>query len=276
MKREHGIYKSESTAAHVYDLICRLTFNDQLDKTPHLLNFPNDSHHATLVEKRDDDVQIWRLDGLFLVIYEEQVRSNHGTVGGAQRAAKVVVENLEEEQAEKEMTREKVRKKLDIIRNKDGIAYVTVTVKGKTLEVLLSDNSWLDIHAAGGKVSQNMGRAWLKLDGDEVSLSRWLCKGVTKAEVVDHLNRNPLDNRLDNFRITDYSTNAQNIVRKGSGMIGVGRSYNLWRMQCQIKGKVGTRSRYFALGDLEKAIRLYDLVALAQHGSDVDSTIRRR
>jgi hypothetical protein len=71
----------------------------------------------------------------------------------------------------------------------------------------------------------------LKTDDKSISLSRYIMHAV-KGELVDHKNRNPLDNRRCNLRIVNARHNVLNRkVKNNTGLIGVsacldsGKSY---------------------------------------------------
>lgn len=60
--------------------------------------------------------------------------------------------------------------------------------------------------------------------------------------LLDHVNRNPLDNRIENLRLADVSSNSQNAKLRtdnSSGVKGVSWSntYNKWVMQIYARGK---------------------------------------
>jgi hypothetical protein len=89
--------------------------------------------------------------------------------------------------------------------------------------------------------------------------------GAGPCDVVDHINQDPLDNRLGNLRLTNHSANAQNI-RRTRGFIGVGQDHGAadWTVHVTVRGAGRIATKKFS--DLQKAIELYDLAALYQHG----------
>lgn len=55
-------------------------------------------------------------------------------------------------------------------------------------------------------------------------------EGLPRGTVVDHINRNPLDNRRENLRVTTQQVNTLNANRQPgeSGIIGVSRNKKRW------------------------------------------------
>ncbi|KAF6767099.1 HNH nuclease [Kalmanozyma brasiliensis GHG001] len=265
--QSHGTYKSEATAARVYNLVCKLEYGDQLIKTPHLLNDPDQKRHVVEVGVPPGGVQIFRVDDVFVVTYEARVRSTHKDVDRAEAAAYSIIAKLRVEQARIERARQILRRRLHIRRNKDGVAYVPIDVgSGKTVDVLLSDDGWLDIHAASARLKLSMGRPCIYTDQHEVDLARWLCRnsGLRSVDVVDHINWDPFDDRMTNLRIKDRAANAQNWRRKSNGFTGVYPMRGKWQIEVKIKG--GTDRARRLVNNLDDAIELYDLATLSQHG----------
>ena len=85
-----------------------------------------------------------------------------------------------------------------------------------------------------------------------------------ELEVVDHINRNKLDNRKENLRYTTHMVNAQNrslSSRNTSGHIGVYKNRNRW--QASIKANKQTyflgsfKTKEEAISAREKAEKIY-------------------
>ena len=84
--------------------------------------------------------------------------------------------------------------------------------------------------------------------GKPVYMHRMIC-GATDCHIkVDHINHDTLNNRMNNFRVTDNSSNSRN--RKGknsnnkSGYRNVCWIYNKWVVQLMIDGKNTTLGKF--------------------------------
>lgn len=82
------------------------------------------------------------------------------------------------------------------------------------------------------------GHAERKEKGRHVLMHR-VITGAKEGELVDHINGNPLDNRRENLRSSNHSTNAMN-MRKHRGKSvykGVTQAGKGWRVQIWQHGK---------------------------------------
>lgn len=87
------------------------------------------------------------------------------------------------------------------------------------------------------RVDEN--RVYTTVGGKSVQISRLLVS-TAKGEEVDHINRNPLDNRKKNLRVCTRIQNEMNKpVRKGSksGLKGVRLVRNSWVARIKINRK---------------------------------------
>lgn len=107
-----------------------------------------------------------------------------------------------------------------------------------------------------------------QIDGRTVKVHR-LLMNAPKGMVVDHINRNTLDNRLDNLRICTYRENGENKSKQNgtsSDYIGVSivkrkKGQNLWRSKIIFKGRELFLGNYSTEIEAAKA---YDLFIVHQ------------
>jgi len=115
----------------------------------------------------------------------------------------------------------------------------------------LNDKKYLLIRV-GGKKQAAHRLAWLYVYGVE-------------ANFIDHINHNRSDNRIENLRSVDRSTNARNAnLRKDnkSGRVGICFHEQLgkWHSQMTLKGKVLNLGFYDDFEDAVKAREEAELV----------------
>lgn len=263
--QQSGTYKSKETAAVMYNLLAELIFGDQLRKTPHLLNRVDTSSRSSKVWSQSDGADVYQVDNIFVTIYDAKFKGSYKTLKAAKQAAQKLVVQLRGKQAQKEKKWAERRKQLKISDRHEGSAYIACKVKGTEVKVLISDKSWLDIKACSATVNVQFGRATIRLDGKTVDLARWLVTALP-TDIVDHKNRQPLDNRLTNLKITDRAGNGQNCPQEANGgWKGVRLVGDRWRVTIKVKGQPRAANRSFENSELDKALELYDLAALHQH-----------
>lgn len=267
----HGTY-NKKTAARVYDLLCTLAYGDQLDKTPHLLNKLDQDTHVSLADTQTDGVSIYKVDNIFVVIYDVKVHSSHAALHDAKAAAQVLVDELKAQKAQKEREWAELAKKTKVKRNKEGIAVIHCSTKAtdvkpsKNVEVLLDDKDWINLHVRSAKVYLGLAdRAMVGIKGKPAVLSRWLCD-LGGPDVVDHVNLNIYDHRRPNLAIRNRSANAQNSRRGGRSLVGVrwDLRQSTWHVYASVTGQ--NRRACKRVDNVGEGIELYDLAALHQHG----------
>lgn len=112
------------------------------------------------------------------------------------------------------------------------------------------------------KYNDNLKYAFSYINNNHISMHKFLLKNNDKKMVVDHINNNGLDNRIQNLRIVTRSQNTQNknkIIRENttSKYLGVSKTGNKWR--CSYKGiNIG-----YYFNELEAA-KEYDKYALIE------------
>lgn len=108
------------------------------------------------------------------------------------------------------------------------------------------------------------GRFYVRAEGGSLKLHR-LLMDARPGQLVDHVNRNPLDNRRCNLRICNSLESSWNATRPGrTGYLGVIYRRNRWVARITINGRRREIGRFRSA---EEAARAYDREALATRGS---------
>jgi len=89
---------------------------------------------------------------------------------------------------------------------------------------------------AGSK--DNKGYLQIKLNQKVYRLHRliWLWHGRNLSEQLDHIDRNPLNNKIENLREATRSTNQWN-TSKSDGGVSFHKASNKWRARIKIHNK---------------------------------------
>ncbi len=101
-----------------------------------------------------------------------------------------------------------------------------------------------------------------------VIMERVLGKSLSSSEIVDHYNRNPLDNRRENLRLANKSNNGCNRTKQAnnsSGFKGVSwiSEKEKYKSSITVNGKTVFLGYY---DDPIKAAEAYDVEAVELHG----------
>lgn len=75
--------------------------------------------------------------------------------------------------------------------------------------------------------------------------------GATEGEQVDHINRDPLDNRLVNLRLVSDSENKQNVPARGGSSVYRGVSWDASRQKWQAKTRYQNKTYHAGRFDTE-------------------------
>lgn len=110
------------------------------------------------------------------------------------------------------------------------------------------------------------GYANAKINGKLVFMQNFIYGELQKGEIVDHIDRNPLNNKTENLRLSNKSTNAMNSKKSKnntSGVVGVSYSKQnqRWRAYISYDGKRKDLGMYEAF---EEAVKVR-LEAEKQH-----------
>src|SRR6478609_419130 len=153
----------------------------------------------------------------------------------------------------------------DIVRDRDGHALIKV---GTQHWAKVDDAHFYVLNQV--KWRKGVSYARTTVDSVPISMHRYiydviLNESIPKGMVIDHINRDPLDNRTENFRVVSLSTNAQNCSREinKSGFIGVFQRNEVFQAGILDKGTYKYLGTYY---NIETAAYAYDCAALQLHG----------
>lgn len=148
------------------------------------------------------------------------------------------------------------------------LTYLTLLISGREVLIdvedaqILVDYSWhIAQHPNRDKCYV---RGWSK-ERKKVLMHRAILKPL-KAQTIDHINQNSLDNRRCNLRISTNSQNGYNRTKpksNTSGFKGVSKSGKKWVANI---GFAGTRIYLGTYDTRYQAAQAYNIAALKYHG----------
>ena len=238
-------YSEEIYAAHQYNLWCK-----EYDVRCAKLNDIEIPDNFEVYKKRDKDVP----KGICFrkTLGKFQVRLRHENISynlGHFESLQVAINIRDSKLAELENTKsiEKGNEELKK-RNQDGQCIVEhFNRKGKKIaESIVDENKYNELIQYKWSLSNNYPRT--KINGKMVTLSRYIMK-YEGDDYIDHINNNPLDNRVQNLRVVSPQQNALNkssARNSSSKYTGVSwyKKYNKWKASIRVNGK-NTHLGYF-------------------------------
>jgi hypothetical protein len=148
---------------------------------------------------------------------------------------------------------------------KDNLLYIVLgNIDGITIETFIDaeDFERIDVVPKWG-VSKTKNRETFYVqgyyEGRTIGMHRWIMNPPLD-KVVDHINRNPLDNRRCNLRILTQGENLQNkrvYKNSKSGVRGVywDKIQKLWKAQYRLNGKAKHLGRFETIEEAEKVVK---------------------
>jgi len=247
-------FEIEEHAAYCYDLLALIYYGP--DAQINGLEEPEDFEMPTKKEQVHKGVYKTKTDKFVVVVWHENKTKNCGTYETKEEAIEVYnqkIQEIEESKNEEPLP--------EIIRNKDGQAIIETFNKNgnKVSECIVDDDKYYELIKY--KWFTSLGYIKTHMNNTTVFIHRYLID-PEKGEIVDHVNNNPLDNRISNLRICDDSLNSHNrqikegkyrgVSKNGKGYAGKiiknGKEYNLGTYKTQEEA---------ALAYNTKALELY-------------------
>lgn len=145
----------------------------------------------------------------------------------------------------------------NVVLNKGLYSAVVVTHGASKVHVLVDNDFVPTILNQRIWINRN-GYAVTSVRGSNVFIHRMVMNlEAGDRRIVDHINRNPLDNRKSNLRYSNKALNGQNtgvISRGASKYRGVGKvKHSRWTATCAIHGVVRSAGRLFS-SELDAAV----------------------
>lgn len=237
-------YSEEIYAAHQYNLWCK-----EYDVKCAKLNDIEIPDNFEVYKKRDKDIPkgicFRKTLGKFQVrLRHKNISYNLGHFESLQLAINIRNSKLTELENTKSIEKGNELKK----RNQDGQCIIEhFNKKGKKIaESIVDEDKYNELIQYKWSLSNNYPRT--KINGKMVTLSRYIMN-YDRDDYIDHINNNPLDNRVQNLRVVSPQQNALNKLsarNSSSEYTGVSwyKKYNKWKASIRINGK-NTHLGYF-------------------------------
>ena len=116
-------------------------------------------------------------------------------------------------------------------KNNNVFEWLVLQSKGKEIKVLVDSDKYDELSKYRWYI-KNRNYVYTQIDRKTIHLHR-LIMNAKSNQIVDHINRNPLDNRVENLR---FCTRSQNNMNK-SGIRGVSKFRDMWRARIKKGGK---------------------------------------
>ena len=154
-------------------------------------------------------------------------------------------------------------KEKKINRNENGLAIIEIKNNQgvKIAECIVDDDKWHNLIKCAWNIKEGYAH------NQKIGLMQRYLLNAEKGVLIDHINKNRLDNRIENLRISDIQKNNHNRTKsanKSSKFIGVSKIYN-GRFAAEIN-KNGIRYRLGVFKDEKDAALAYNNKAKELYG----------
>ncbi len=267
-QRKHlGYFATEEHAAYAYDLYVTDVFGPEA-----LLNNIskpddwNDNYTVPTVKKSALAKGVRASGKRFAAVYNYKGRTTHiGMFDSVEEASAAVI--AAEEARDQEILEEHMNRDIEY---NDGIAVISITNRKKEIidYALVDENKWHDLTLT--KWSNSRGYCMSHRNGKSVTMHRYVLN-YTGELVVDHINGNKLDNRVENLRVVTNGMNVHNRPKKkgcASKYIGVKKSPKgrfPWDVEIRCQGKMQYLGNFYTE---EQAAEVYNKKVIELYGSN--------
>lgn len=248
-------FKIEEHAAYCFDILAIKHYGP--DSQTNSLEKPEDFKIPEKKEKIHKGVYKTKTDKFTVVVWYENKTKNCGTYETKEEA--IVAHNKKKKEIEESKKEDPLP---EIKRNKEGQAIIETFNKNKekVAECIVDDDKYYELIKY--KWHESIGYIKTHMNNTTMLIHRYLMK-PEQGDLVDHINNNPLDNRVLNLRICDDSLNSHNRTIKEGKYRGVsknGKNYAAKITKDKKQYNIGTYKTQ------ENAARAYDEKAKELYG----------
>jgi len=209
-----GTFETEIDAAKAYDTYVLLKFGPQA-KTNGLIKYEEINVTLDFFERKTVR-ELPRYISLTTTGYEVQIAYKGKVFRDYYKLleeAKEGLRKLQEKIDAIKLREEKEHLAMKITRNSDGLAVIDIFKKStkENIQVIVDADKWHELKRYSWSYEKYV-RGYI--NGKQVDMHRYLVNAC-EGEIVDHINRNKFDNRIQNLRKTTHTVNMHN--KSGTG-----------------------------------------------------------
>jgi hypothetical protein len=202
-KKTSKSFKGEEHAAYWYDQLAREKYG--LNAKINNIEKPDDFEEPEQVKRTV--THIVKLYNRYVARISHKNKLIHI---GTYDTEKEALDAYDKKKEELENKKESERLAKEIIRTKDDVAKIDIISKKINYECLIDDDKYYKLTKHKWHLSH--GYAQTKIDGKSIGIHRFLMN-PKEDDIIDHINNNPLDNRVCNLRISNQTLNNHNKLK---------------------------------------------------------------
>lgn len=277
-KKYLGTFETEMAAAKQYDKVVAIKYKG-LGKT-NLPVSPKEIEGLTLddlivtKERNELPTNVYKLRSKFYAVRIYQGETFKSKRVASIDEALVQLENINTtiQGIKDKFLKEHFEKPIERNAHNQAIITITNNINEKVGECIVDDEYWHELSLSKWYMSNDYVQGWL--DGQDVIMHKYLiAKSGTEGVVIDHINRNKLDNRMCNLRSVSVAVNNHNkgkLLGCASKYFGVTKHGNNWR------ARIGVNNVRIPLGTYKNEIdaaRAYNEAAVREYGDHANLNV---